>query len=180
MRVIGIAGRAGSGKDTIADYLVSTHGFKKLAFADPIKAMLRQIGVDCTDRSTKELPHPTFGKSPRQMAQFLGTEWMRNLIHYDGWVRITAQQVMVIKELNKLDELGGIRGIVISDLRFENERQWLRSIGADIWHVYRETQSVSAHSSEFPLPIEVRDTVFMNDESIKELHEAIEETLLCV
>lgn len=35
--IVGFAGRAGSGKDTSADFLVKNHGFVKVAFADEIK-----------------------------------------------------------------------------------------------------------------------------------------------
>lgn len=178
MRVIGIAGRAGSGKDTIADYLVANHGFHKMAFADPIKSMLWQIGVDCYQRDGKETPHPAYGKSPRQMAQLLGTEWMRNLIHPDGWVQVIAAKVKLLKQLNAFADVPP-RGIVISDVRFENERLWLKSINAEVWHVYRNVEAVSSHVSELPLPIEINDAIFNNDESIEELYEAIAETLLC-
>src|SRR5687768_3384285 len=119
MRIIGITGRAGSGKDTVADYLVERHGFVKIAFADPIKQMLRQLGVDCTDRSSKEQPHPIYGKSPRQMAQYLGTEWMRNLIHPNGWVLAAQARVKTITHLTSLEEVPSVHGIVISDVRFE-------------------------------------------------------------
>ena len=35
--IIGICGLIGSGKDTIADYLVTNYNFKKLSFADKLK-----------------------------------------------------------------------------------------------------------------------------------------------
>lgn len=41
MFIVGISGRAKSGKDTAADFLVKNHGFVKVAFADPIKRMTR-------------------------------------------------------------------------------------------------------------------------------------------
>ena len=43
MNLIGLVGRAGSGKDTIADILVRDHGFVKIALADPIKRALRDF-----------------------------------------------------------------------------------------------------------------------------------------
>ena len=35
--IIGICGLIGSGKDTIADYLISEHNFQKISFADKLK-----------------------------------------------------------------------------------------------------------------------------------------------
>lgn len=37
MNITGISGQAGSGKDTVANYLIEKHNFKKHALADPIK-----------------------------------------------------------------------------------------------------------------------------------------------
>ena len=63
MKIIGITGRARSGKDTLAEFLVSDHGFVKLSFAAPIRAFVaagaRGIvsagfapGARCASRST--------------------------------------------------------------------------------------------------------------------------------
>lgn len=43
MLIIGVCGKAGSGKDTIADILVRDHGFVKVAFADPLKRICKDI-----------------------------------------------------------------------------------------------------------------------------------------
>jgi hypothetical protein len=40
--IIGICGKAGSGKDTTADFLVKNHGFVKVAFADVLKRIVRE------------------------------------------------------------------------------------------------------------------------------------------
>lgn len=37
--LIALTGYAGSGKDTIADHLVESHGYVKLAFADPLRKL---------------------------------------------------------------------------------------------------------------------------------------------
>jgi len=36
-RIIGVSGRAGSGKDTVAEHLIAEYGFVRIALADPIK-----------------------------------------------------------------------------------------------------------------------------------------------
>jgi hypothetical protein len=46
--IIGVSGLAGAGKDTVADYLVSNHGFVKIALADPLKRICKDV-FDFTD-----------------------------------------------------------------------------------------------------------------------------------
>ena len=41
--IVGICGRAGSGKDTVVDILVRDHGFVKIAIADPLKRVLKDV-----------------------------------------------------------------------------------------------------------------------------------------
>ncbi len=41
--IIGLCGPAGSGKDTAADFLVKNHGFAKVAFADPLKRICKDV-----------------------------------------------------------------------------------------------------------------------------------------
>jgi hypothetical protein len=43
MNIIGVAGRAGVGKDSAADVLVKHHGFVKVAFADPLKRVAMDL-----------------------------------------------------------------------------------------------------------------------------------------
>lgn len=59
MQFIGLAGRAGSGKDTIADYLVEKYGFVKFSFSDALyKEVQDAFGLSdqslLRDRETKE------------------------------------------------------------------------------------------------------------------------------
>ncbi len=54
--ILGIAGAAGAGKDTIADILVRDHRFTKVALADHLK----RIAMDVFDFSTEQLWGPSY------------------------------------------------------------------------------------------------------------------------
>ena len=41
--LVGICGKAGAGKDTVGDYLIDKYGFKKIALADPIKRLVKDV-----------------------------------------------------------------------------------------------------------------------------------------
>ena len=186
-RLIGLTGPAGCGKDSTADYLCAKYGFVRYAFAGPIKAMLRAIGVDADSRDTKELPHPLFGVSPRRMAQTLGTEWMREMVCEDGWLRLAGAFIDKVEAGHvAINTLRGPTsqqyqptGIVFTDVRFENEAAFLRNRGGRIWHIKRSGLApVEAHKSESGVSWAAdTDYIIYNDESFKELHEQINERM---
>lgn len=176
MRIIGLTGKAGAGKDTVADRLVEKHGFVKYALADPIKKMLDVIDVDCRTRETKELPHPVFGVSPRRMAQTLGTEWMRDTICSNGWLRLATQFIeMQRAHIVTFMDVPLYSGVVIPDIRFENEAQWLRDQGGELWHISRPSVAhVSEHSSENGVAFFASDFWIRNDSTLEHLHNEVD------
>lgn len=117
MKIVGIAGPAGAGKDTVADYLVAHHGFTKISMAGPLKAGMAAMGFpEPVSRDDKEKLIPGFDFTWRQAAQRLGTEWGRGL-DPEIWVKVMA------------DHLSRSTGrTVISDIRFENEAEMVRNL----------------------------------------------------
>lgn len=69
MKVIAISGWKRSGKDTIAEQLIKEHGFKRVAFADPLKdSVAQEYGIPrshCDDPAFKEAPILHLPLSPR-------------------------------------------------------------------------------------------------------------------
>lgn len=159
-RLIGLAGPAGSGKDSVAEVLVKHHGYTSISFAAPLKKMLEVLGVDMTDRSKKELPHPVFGKSPRQMAQTLGTEWMRNCVNVDGWTLLLEHTLARYSTTS----------FVITDVRFPNEVALVKRRFGEMWFIARPgVAPVARHSSESSVRIIDCDRSFRNDGTLRDL-----------
>jgi hypothetical protein len=140
--IIGICGFIGSGKDTIADYLVNNHGFRRESFANTLKDAVGSVfGWDRTmlEGRTKEarawreqvdlwwaerlgMPNLT----PRLMLQIWGTEVCRKGFHDDIWIASLENKLR-----NSKDD------VVISDCRFPNEIQAIKNAGGIITCVER-------------------------------------------
>jgi hypothetical protein len=161
--IIGIAGPAGSGKDTAGSFVLSYLGGYTYSFASPIKRMLAQIGVDLNDPywdARKDDVIPLLGVSPRRLMQTLGTEWGQNLVRGDIWV-IMAQDRFL---------RSGV-GMIVTDVRFEHEANWIRESGGRIVHLTGRAREVEEHSSEAKLDIDPADFVLNNSGSREDLQD---------
>jgi len=140
--IIGICGFIGSGKDTVADYLVNFHEFRRESFASTLKdAVSAVFGWDRTllEGRTKEarewreqvdpwwaerLDMPTL--TPRWVLQYWGTEVCRKGFHDDIWIASLENRLRNSKD-----------HVVISDCRFPNEIASIRNAGGKIIWVKR-------------------------------------------
>lgn len=164
--LIGLTGKAGCGKDTIASMLHMQHGFSKVSYAAPLKiAISSMLGVslaDLEDRYFKEATIPSIGKSPRQMMQTLGTEWGRNLVNKDLWLILANESIRRHRKEEK--------SVVVTDVRFENEAQDIRRQGGIILHIYRNnTPAVNEHISEASVKKAPFDFYIYNNDTIEDL-----------
>ena len=140
--IIGVCGFIGSGKDTIADYLVNFHEFRRESFASTLKdAVAAVFGWDRTmlEGRTKEarewreqvdpwwadrLSMPTL--TPRWVLQYWGTEVCRKAFHDDIWIASLENKLRNSKD-----------HVVISDCRFPNEISSIKNAGGKIVWVQR-------------------------------------------
>lgn len=144
--IVGLYGKKGSGKDTFADYLVSTYGFKKLSFATPLKKLCKDLfslsDEELNDPVLKEIVIPKWNFSPRQILQKVGTDLFRNQFSDSIWIDIMK---------SKLDKFSADEKIVISDIRFQDEYDLIHSYpDSFIVHIRREESEIlqDTHISE--------------------------------
>lgn len=132
--IISTSGFIGSGKDTIADYLVAEYGFKRESFAGALKDAVAQVfgwdrellegktpegrmwreRVDTWWADRLNIPNLT----PRWVLQQWGTEVCRQGFHNDIWIASLENKLRKTKE-----------NIVISDCRFPNEIKMIQNLG---------------------------------------------------
>ena len=158
--ILGLTGPAGAGKDTVADRLCSTYGFRKLSFAGILKRMLAAGGMPEPSRDQKEDCIPGLPFTWRDAAQKLGTEWGRGL-DPDLWVKLTMMGVPP-------------RGNwVLSDVRFPNEATAVRKQGYLLHVTGRKIALVGAtatHASEAGIRFEDGDQVINNSANMDLLY----------
>ena len=142
MSVIAICGFIGSGKDTVADFLVNDFGYKRMSFAGTLKDAVAAVfswdrelleGKTKEGREWRETVDPWWAArldmpnlTPRLILQLWGTEVCRKGFHTDIWVASVENQLRNTKD-----------NIVISDCRFPNEVAAMRNAGARIGWVKR-------------------------------------------
>ena len=171
-KIIGITGPAQCGKDTAADYIISKRPvYRKISFADPMKEMLR-VGLGLTSGqlygSLKDIIDNRYGCTPRHMLQTLGTEWGRELINSNVWVKAI--------EIH-LADIGGT--FIIPDVRFENEAELVRKHGRLI-HIRGRDHNIEAgadHVSESGVNCGSTDIIIHNDDLIDSFYDYIGEAL---
>lgn len=139
--IIGICGLIGAGKDTIADYLVNIHQFRRESFAGSLKDAVADIfnwdrelleGRTKQSREWREQPDPWWSTrlgepiTPRAVLQLWGTEVCRRGYHDDIWIASLENKIR-----NSTDD------IVISDCRFPNEIAAIKRAGGIVIRVVR-------------------------------------------
>lgn len=171
-RLIGIMGLARVGKDTATAHLCDTYGMESYAFADPIKSMLTGVFGDLFRDGDREAPIDWLGKSPRQLMQTLGTEWGREIVHPDLWVLVADQM------WKKYQEIGWGAGVVLSDVRFRNEAEWILAQGGLLISLSRDgVAAVATHVSEQNIPFDLANVSLENNGTVGELAAAVTATV---
>lgn len=192
VKLIGISGKAESGKDTVADFLIETyknHYYEPFAYGlkDAAAAAFALPRDSFDDRSLKKAVVDSWGVSPRQIIQFVGTELFRNTIcgllpeiGQNFWVH---RMYLRCEGILTPDDVGAYESgdtVVIPDVRFQNEYDFVKANNGIIINLTRPgidgNIGIPNHSSESGIIV---DNTYggnyscVNDGSISDLHRKI-------
>lgn len=147
--LIGFSGPKGVGKTSLARAVHEVFGPGAViaSFAGPIKEMLGcVIGARAMTNEKDSKPEELCGKSVRHALQTLGTEWGREMIGPDVWLRVCRSRWRSLRAHGD--------AVFVDDVRFANESEAIRDDGGFVIDVRRAgfSASLDAHASEAGLP----------------------------
>lgn len=201
MEIIGLSGYARSGKDEAASILVEEFGFTRVAFADKLREVLYALNPIVSFKGWRMrndsgnwrevTPGPEtyvtvqnvidvygwdnykkseYGPEIRRLLQRLGTEAGRKTMWDSIWIDAAFANV---PEDGK---------VVVTDCRFPNEAEAIKSRGGQLWRVNRAgvgpavSPDGSIHPSETSLDNATFDVVLFNDASLEAYYENVRRT----
>ena len=168
--IIGLSGYAQSGKDTVANILVEKHGYTRVAFADPIRKLLYEMDP--------LVPHEDNAISYRLQDLVDSYGWDKAKVDFPEVRRLLQELGVGARKLfgdtfwinEALFDVAPQDKVVVSDVRFENEAQWIQEFKGQIWRVKRMgTSAVNDHVSESDLDGYPVDQIFLNNGSVEDL-----------
>ena len=197
--IIGISGLIGSGKDTVADYFVNHHNFRRESWAETLKDAVAIVfgwdrvmleGKTRSSREWREQPDAWWSErlgmqvTPRNVLQQWGTDVCRKSYHDDIWIASLENKIRRTTD-----------DIVISDCRFANELVSIKNLGGITIRVKRGSDPVWAdlyrsdytrfleeypgvHASEYSSFDLSYDHVIENNGTIDALHNNLSDLLL--
>lgn len=200
MKIIGICGQIGHGKDTLANTFATNLYYRKISFAGTLKDICATLfgwprnlleGDTVESRLFRESTDEFWEKklgikgfNPRYALQYVGTDVFRHHFHSDIWSLAIEKRIESYKIIDE--------DIVISDVRFPNEADMIKSRGGHLIRIIRKDKTswwydvavkanagcgfsrqileeVGIHESEYALAGYQEDFTVHNDKDISDL-----------
>lgn len=195
IQLIGIHGKASAGKDSIAAYITSKYlRCYTESFASPLKrACAEAFGIpeeDFYSSIRKEMKNSMWNISPRQIAQFVGTEMFRDTLQKlmpnigsDFWIA----RLGLLLDGKIPSESGGIYDdedtVLIPDVRFQNEYEYITANKGIIIHLTRPGADgkvgIQNHISEADIDLNCPQQTYLihNDSTMEDLYAKVENVI---
>jgi len=176
-RLIGLSGKARSGKNTAAYYIQERLG--EDASIDSFAGNLKRVCMEAFGFTANQVygneklvVDSFWGNTPVYFLQKVGTELFRNMIDKDFWCKSLMKTVDRVLEYE--DNI-----IIIDDVRFPNEADAIKERGGILIRINREERPDTGRDPNHPSEIalddyEGFDYIIDNDGTIEELYNKLE------
>lgn len=176
--VIGFSGENRSGKDTSADFLVHQYGYVKFAFASKLKEMIFRINPLLDEGTYLDEAWSNSGRNENVLKQNY-PEYRRFMTKFategireadpDFWIN------QIRDDVDKALQKG--KGVVFSDVRFDNEAEYVLSLSEDasIYRILKHDNAMGFydHSSNMGISDRLVKAIVVNDGSVSDLYQKI-------
>ncbi len=182
--IIGIHGLKRSGKDTVGKMISEYMGESRVRL-DSFAAPVRQFAKDTFGITEENRTKPVLGMSykgkkgeevpltGRAILQLVGTEVCR-AIHPDYWVNSLVFRNGLLADNMATKQKQGWKYLVLTDVRFVNEAEFIRTNGGILIFVTRPYLDRSdQHQSEEGLPLRFADYCISNHSNLDTLRSSV-------
>jgi len=176
MERIALVGNKGSGKDTLADYLVTHKNYIKYNFANPVKEICKimfGLSYEQLYGNKKDVIDTRWDITPRHIFQQFGTEF-GHYKFYDIFPELESKipsKTLWLKIFESFLEDNKDKNIVVADVRFQHEVDFLKKHYFNIIKINRFTESIDSHSSENDISLITNiDYTIYNNSSKRDLY----------
>lgn len=181
-KLIGLCGYAGAGKDLVAA-LLKMVGYHRIGFADAVRkeiATQREIPLmpqhileDYIEASKVKnwLYAKPMSLQARRVLQWWGTEFRRSQ-DPDYWIKRVETTILDLWKGSNAFYCNAFKyanAIVISDVRFLNEANWIKGWDGIIWRIERPGLKSDGHISESQSEFIKADYTISNDGDLQHL-----------
>lgn len=189
--LIGFVGEIGSGKTTVADYLIGKYKFDEYHFASPLKQIAIAMGFTQTQvygtQEQKLEKNEHWNISAREFLQKIGTDFGRIILPAmipnmdmgnsgSPWIHLFEIKWAKLCKEKEYPVL------IVSDCRFPNEVASIKERGGYIIKITRPAEPRKGaehnHSSETGISSLYHDVLIVNDGTKEKLFECIEDIML--
>jgi hypothetical protein len=172
-KLIGIYSPAPRSGKTLAATVLVHSGYQPVSFAEPLKRMMVEFLMSFGYEKEQAVRLAWFDKavvirelnaSCRYLLQTLGTQWGRELVGDDVWIRAWKARA------SKFDY------VIADDVRFPNEAAAIKEMGGEMWKIVRPSAGHDwSHVSEGALDDwDGFDRILENDGTIEEFRAKID------
>jgi hypothetical protein len=193
MVLIGLIGEAGSGKDTLADYLKQRYPVMLYTLANPIKEITRHMFLFNDEQlygKLKNVVDERWGITPRESWQTIGTNIMQFQIYgllphlinkvpvREFWIHHFKMWYDNFLQNKKNEEITGEtnkeKHVIVTDVRFQHEADTITQMGGYLIKIIRpsldKSDELYKHCSETAISTMKANYTVVNDGTLEKLY----------